>query len=138
MSHVSLSAPGTRGRVARGLDDVCWKHLGDSTVVTGSSQQWMGLGRSGLVMLALADVLEPLLDEPVLGSPYGLSDPGFEFGMTGRRSSTWSGSGTTSRDTTVYRTGHASAKVTIPDPGTVGCTTSAKLPVGQGTHTYGA
>lgn len=34
--------------------------------------------------------------------------------MTGWTSSTWSGSGSASRDTAVYRTGHASAKVTIP------------------------
>lgn len=124
-------------QIARSLDGVYWKYLSDKTVLTGSSQQWMGLGRSGLVMLALADVLEPLLDEPVLGSPYGLTNPGFEFGTTGWRSSTWSGSGTASRDTTVFRTGHASAKVTIPASGTVGYTTSAKLPVDQGAYTYG-
>ncbi|WP_371582041.1 Tat pathway signal protein [Streptomyces sp. NBC_01314] len=125
-------------QIARSLDGVHWKHLADPTVLTGSSQQWMGLGRSGLVMLALADVLEPLLDEPVLGSPYGLTNPGFEFGMTGWKSSTWSGSGTASRDTTVYRTGHAAAKVTIPGAGTVGYSTSAKIPVDRGTYTYGA
>ncbi|MFJ8111423.1 Tat pathway signal protein [Streptomyces sp. NPDC096132] len=125
-------------QIARSLDGVYWKYLGDPTVLTGSSQQWMGLGRAGLVMLALADDLEPLLDEPVLGSPYGLSNPGFEFGTTGWKASTWSGSGTASRDTAVHRTGHASAKVMIPGSGTVGYTTSAKLPVDQGTYTYGA
>ncbi|MGW6909130.1 Tat pathway signal protein [Streptomyces sp. NPDC054940] len=125
-------------QIARSLDGVYWRYLADSTVLTGSSQQWMGLGRSGLVMLALAADLEPLLDEPVLGSPYGLSNPGFEFGTTGWRATTWSGSGTASRDTTVYRTGHASAKVTIPSSGTVGYSTSAKIPVDQGTYTYGA
>lgn len=124
-------------QIARSLDGVYWRYLADSTVLTGSSQQWMGLGRAGLVMLALADDLEPLLDEPVLGSPYGLSNPGFEFGTTGWRATTWSGSGTASRDTTVHRTGHACAKVTIPSSGTVGYSTSAKIPVDQGTHTYG-
>ncbi|GGN22927.1 Tat pathway signal protein [Streptomyces fuscichromogenes] len=125
-------------QAARSLDGVYWKYVADSTVITGSTQQWMGLGRAGLVMLGLADDLKPLLDEPVLGSPYGLSNPGFEFGTTGWKSSTWSGSGTAARDTTVYRTGHASAKITIPGSGTVGYTTSAKLPVDQGTYTYGA
>ncbi|MBE8476064.1 carbohydrate binding domain-containing protein [Streptomyces justiciae] len=125
-------------QIARSLDAVYWKYVADSSVMTGSTQQWMGLGRAGLVMLCLADDLEPLLDEPVLGSPYGLSNPGFEFGTTGWKSSTWSGSGTASRDTTEYRTGHASAKITIPGAGTVGYTTSAKLPVDQGTYTYGA
>ncbi|WP_200301016.1 Tat pathway signal protein [Streptomyces adelaidensis] len=125
-------------QIARSLDGVHWRYLADPAVMTGSSQQWMGLGRSGLVMLALADVLEPLLDEPVIGSPYGLGNPGFEFGTTGWKSSTWSGSGTASRDTTVHRTGHAAAKVTIPVSGTVGYSTSAKIPVDQGTYTYGA
>ncbi|MEV6590096.1 Tat pathway signal protein [Streptomyces acidicola] len=125
-------------QIARSLDGVYWKYVADSTVMTGSSQQWMGLGRAGLVLLGLADELKPLLDEPVLGSPYGLTNAGFEFGTTGWKSSTWSGSGTASRDTTVYRTGHASAKVTIPSAGTVGYTTSAKIPVDQGTYTYGA
>ncbi|WP_460063062.1 carbohydrate binding domain-containing protein [Streptomyces sp. YKOK-I1] len=124
-------------QIARSLDAVHAKYVADPAVMTGSSQQWMGLGRAGLVMLALADDLEPLLDEPVLGTPYGLSNPGFEFGTTGWRSSIWSGSGTASRDTTVYRTGHASAKVTIPASGTVGYTTSARLPVDQGDYTYG-
>ncbi|MES5820496.1 Tat pathway signal protein [Streptomyces sp. RG80] len=125
-------------QIARSLDGIYWKYLTDATVMTGSSQQWMGTGRAGLVLLALADELEPLLDEPVLGSPYGLPNPGFEFGTTGWKSTTWSGSGTASRDTTVHRTGHASAKVTIPASGTVGYSTSAKIPVDQGTYTYGA
>ncbi|MDX3585876.1 carbohydrate binding domain-containing protein [Streptomyces europaeiscabiei] len=125
-------------QIARSLDGVYWKYLADPTVMTGSSQQWMGLGRAGLVVLALADDLEPLLDEPVLGSPHGLTNPGFEFGTTGWTPSTWSGRGTASRDTTVHRTGHASAKVTIPGAGTVGYSTSAKIPVDRGTYTYGA
>ncbi|KUM73277.1 carbohydrate binding domain-containing protein [Streptomyces curacoi] len=133
-AHANIAVP---PQIARSLDGIYWRYRADSAVMTNSSQQWMGLGRSGLVMLALADVLAPLLDEPVLGSPYGLTNPGFEFGTTGWRSSTWSGSGTASRDTTVYRTGHASAKVTVPTAGTVGYTTSARIPVDQGTYTYG-
>lgn len=58
--------------------------------------------------------------------------------MTGWTSSTWSGSGTASRDTTVHRTGNASANVTIPGAGTVGHSTSVKIPVDRGTYTYGA
>jgi hypothetical protein len=134
-AHDNVAVP---SQLARSLDGIYWKYLADSTVMTNSSQQWMGTGRAGLVLLALADELRPLLDEPVLGSPYGLPNPGFEFGTTGWKASTWSGSGTASRDTGVYRTGHASAKVTIPGAGTVGWTTSAKIPVAQGTYTYGA
>ncbi|MFG2965954.1 Tat pathway signal protein [Streptomyces sp. NPDC048288] len=125
-------------QIARSLDGIYWKYDASSTVMTGSSQQWMGLGRLGLVLLGVADDLAPLLDEPVLGSTYGLTNPGFEFGTTGWKASTWTGSGTAARDTTVHRTGHASAKMTVPSSGVVGYTTSTKLPVDQGTYTYGA
>ncbi|WP_105969502.1 carbohydrate binding domain-containing protein [Streptomyces geranii] len=126
------------GQITSSLDAIYWKYLSDVTVMTNSSQQWMGLGRAGLVLLALADELAPLLDEPVIGSPGAISNPGFEYGTSGWRSANWAGSGTTSRDTGVHRTGTASAKVTIPTSGTVGWVTSAKIPVDQGTYTYGA
>ncbi|QFQ95279.1 Tat pathway signal protein [Streptomyces phaeolivaceus] len=125
------------GQITSSLDAIYWKYLSDAKVMTDSSQQWMGLGRAGLVLLALADELEPLLDEPVIGSPGAISNPGFEYGTSGWRSATWAGSGTTSRDTSVHRTGTASAKVTVPSAGTVGWVTSSKIPVDQGTYTYG-
>ncbi|MFI6549319.1 Tat pathway signal protein [Streptomyces prunicolor] len=126
------------GQITSSLDAIYWKYLSDATVMTDSSQQWMGLGRAGLVLLMLADDLEPLLDEPVIGSPGSISNAGFEYGTSGWKPVTWAGSGTASRDTGVHRTGTASAKVTIPGTGTVGWATSSRIPVGQGTYTYGA
>ncbi|WP_327693221.1 Tat pathway signal protein [Streptomyces sp. NBC_00459] len=123
------------------LDGVYWRYVADSTVMTNSSQQWMGLGRMGLVLLQLGDALGPLLDEPVIGSPGTVSNGGFEFGTslpTGWRAVTWAGSGTVGRDTTVARGGSASAKVTIPSSGTVGLAPGSRIPLEQGTYTYGA
>ncbi|GGT23058.1 Tat pathway signal protein [Streptomyces griseoviridis] len=142
-AHGMPSTPAYRStavapQVARSLDGIYWKYTADAAVMTDSSQQWMGLGRAGLVLLCLSDSIQPLLDEPVLGSPYGLTNPGFEIGTTAWRSATWSGSGTASRDTTVHRSGSASAKITIPASGTVGYSTSVKIPVDQGTYIYGA
>ncbi|MDT9697967.1 Tat pathway signal protein [Streptomyces sp. P17] len=129
-------------QITSSLDAVYWKYLADQKVMTDSSQQWMGLGRMGLVLLLTgADALNPLLDEPVIGSPATIANPGFEFGgslPTGWRAVTWSGTGTVTRDTTVARGGAASAKVTIPSSGTVGLAPGARIPLEQGTYTYGA
>ncbi|MBP5860286.1 Tat pathway signal protein [Streptomyces sp. LBUM 1484] len=128
-------------QITSSLDALYWKYLGDRTVMTDSAQQWMGLGRLGLVLLLLGDAYEPLLDEPVIGSPGTLTNAGFEFGTTsptGWRSVTWSGSGTVRRDTTVSRGGTASAKVTVPFAGTVGLAPGARVPLEQGTYAYGA
>lgn len=128
-------------QITSSLDAVYWNHLTNQKMITDSSQQWMGLGRIGLVLLQLGDALKPLLDGPVIGSPGTISNAGFEFGgslPTGWRSATWAGQGTVTRDTTVARGGAASAKVTIPSSGTVGLAHNAKIPVEQGTYTYGA
>ncbi|MFF0083074.1 Tat pathway signal protein [Streptomyces canus] len=129
--------PAVPAQIASSLDAIYWNHLTNGKLITDSSQQWMGLGRAGLVMLALADDLAPLLDEPVIGSPGTNSNPGFEYGTAGWRTVTWSGSGTASRDTGVHRSGTASVTVSIPSSGTVGWATSTRIPVGQGTYSYG-
>ncbi|MEU6355238.1 Tat pathway signal protein [Streptomyces sp. NPDC047072] len=126
-------------QITSSLDAVYWNYLANSKVMTDSGQQWMGLGRAGLVLLQLADALTPLLDEPVIGSPGTIANGGFEFGTslpTGWRAVTWSGQGTVTRDTTVARDGTASAKVTIPVSGTVGLAPGARVPLEQGTYTY--
>ncbi|MDO0916602.1 hypothetical protein QQM39_39025 [Streptomyces sp. DT2A-34] len=125
-------------QITSSLDALYWRYLDNAKMITDSSQQWMGLGRLGLVMLQFQDELKPLLDEPVIGSPGTIANPGFEYGMSGWRSATWGGSGTASRDTEVHRTGTASARITIPSSGVVGWVPQAKVPVGQGTYTYGA
>ncbi|MGW1675637.1 Tat pathway signal protein [Streptomyces sp. NPDC002324] len=128
-------------QITSSLDAVYGRYLADQKVMTDSSQQWMGLGRMGLVLLQIGDALKPLLDEPVIGSPGTIANSGFEFGgalPTGWREVTWAGKGTVTRDTTVARGGAASAKVTIPSSGTVGLAPGARVPLEQGTYTYGA
>ncbi|MFE4800640.1 Tat pathway signal protein [Streptomyces sp. NPDC056708] len=128
-------------QITSSLDALYWKYLGDKKVMTDSAQQWMGLGRLGLVLLLLGDAYTSQLDEPVIGSPGTISNAGFEFGGTSPtswRAVTWAGSGTVSRDTTVSHSGSASAKVTAPSSGTVGLAPGTRVPLEQGTYTYGA
>lgn len=130
-------------QLANSLDAIYWKYVNDPKLIEASSpQQWMGLGRIGQFLMQLRDELTPLLDEPVIGSPGTISNPGFEYGTTlptGWRATTWTGAGTATRDTTVSRAGGtASARITIPSAGVVGLIPVAKIPVDQGTYTYGA
>lgn len=127
-------------QVLQSLDDLYWRYIKDPEGIIQSGQDWlMGIGRIGRIILQLRDELDPHFDEPVVGSPGTVANPGFEYGTTsptGWRSATWNGAGTTARDTTVSRSGTASAKVTIPSSGVVGWVPNAKTKVGQGTYTY--
>ncbi|MFE1879180.1 Tat pathway signal protein [Streptomyces diastatochromogenes] len=132
------------GQIASSLDAIYWQHLSDANVVINSSQQWMGLGRAGLVMLALADELEPLLDEFVIGSPGVIANAGFEHGTDTPQSWTVPGWGKTadaswSRDTTVARRDGASLKVQASQSGGfITVYSTPKTKIGKGRYTYGA
>lgn len=127
------------GQIATSLDGIYWRYLADPKVMTDSNQQWMGLGRAGLVMLMLQDQLQPLYDLPVAGSPGVITNAGFEGGgtmPTGWRQLTFAGSGTATRDTVVKRSGSASAKLSVPASGTIALGPTDRTPIGAGTHTY--
>ncbi|WP_367765539.1 hypothetical protein [Arthrobacter sp. HS15c] len=131
--------PAVPGQVASSLDAIYWRSRTDPKIIRDSNQQWMGLGRLGLVLLQLEKDIKPLFDEPIAGSPGVISNPGFELGGTmpsGWRQATWAGSGTASRDTAVFRSGTAAGKITVPTTGVVGLVTNARIPVGTGTYTY--
>jgi hypothetical protein len=131
--------PAVPTQIASSLDAIYWRTRTDTQTIRDSSQQWMGLGRLGLVLLSLQNEMKPLFDLPVNGSPGVISNPGFELGGTmpnDWRQATWVGTGTASRDTTVFRSGAASGKITVPDTGVVGLVPNAKVPVGPGTYTY--
>lgn len=131
-------------RVLRALDGryMAWKN--DATVMTGSDQQWQGFGRVGLVLALLWEHLGDRLDQKVTGSPYEISNPGFEEGgdtPMGWQVPGWGKSADASwtRDTTVSRSGSASLKVTATAAnGFITVYSSPKTRVGQGTYTYGA
>lgn len=98
-------------RVLRAIDGryLAWK--ADSTVLTGSDQQWQGFGRVGLVLALLWEHLGDRLGERVAGSPYAIANPGFESGggaPTGWEMRGWAtaGGGTWARDTTVSNEEH--------------------------------
>ncbi|MEH0421089.1 Tat pathway signal sequence domain protein [Streptomyces sp. B21-083] len=136
--------PAALDRVLRALDGryMAWKN--DATVMTGSDQQWQGFGRVGLVLALLWENLGDRLDQTVTGSPYEISNPGFEEG--GDTPMGWEvpGWGKTAdadwtRDTTVSRSGSASLKVTASAAsGFITVYASPKTRVGKGTYTYGA
>lgn len=121
---------------------LAWK--ADSTVLTGSDQQWQGFGRVGLVLALLWEYLGDRLDAQVTGSPYAIANPGFESG-TGTPTSWevpgWAsgGGGTWARDTTVSRSGTASLKLGATATGGYSFVYSVpKTHIGHGTYTYGA
>ncbi|MGW3652965.1 Tat pathway signal sequence domain protein [Streptomyces sp. NPDC000878] len=131
-------------RVLQAIDGryLAWKS--DSTVLTGSDQQWQGFGRVGLVLALLWEHLgDDRLGEQVTGSPYGIANPGFESGAD--RPTSWEapgwasgGGGTYARDTTVARTGSASLRLQAATTGGYSYVCSApKTRVGAGTYTYG-
>ena len=136
-------SPAALDRVLRALDGryMAWKN--DAAVMTGSDQQWQGFGRVGLVLALLWEHLGNRLDEKVTGSPYEVSNPGFEEG--GDTPMGWEvpGWGKTAdadwtRDTTVSRSGSASLKVTASAAnGFITVYNSPKTRVGKGTYTYG-
>jgi len=70
----------------------------------------------------------------------GITDvpnPGFEVGLAGWSTGVWRGSGSTAADTTVYRSGTASARVIANANSTVGLNISAnRVLIGQGPHRY--
>ncbi|MGW0949093.1 Tat pathway signal sequence domain protein [Streptomyces sp. NPDC002623] len=131
-------------RVLRAIDGryMAWKN--DASVLTGSDQQWQGFGRVGLVLALLWEHLGDRLDQKVTGSPYEITNPGFEEGADTPAGWTVPGWGRTpdatwSRDTTVARSGSASLKVAATAAnGFVTVFNTAKLQVGSGTTTYSA
>ncbi|WP_406430796.1 Tat pathway signal sequence domain protein [Streptomyces sp. NBC_00631] len=136
--------PQALDRVLQAIDGryLAWK--ADSTVLTGSDQQWQGFGRVGLVLALLWENLGDRLSERVTGSPYAIANPGFEAG--GDTPQAWSApswalstDATCTRDTTVSRSGSASLKLkaTATD-GKVYVYPDAKTKIGSGTYTYGA
>ena len=133
--------PAVPAQVASSMDAIYWRSRTDPKIIRDSTQQWMGLGRLGLVMLQLKEQIVKLLDEPVAGSPGVITNAGFEAGgalPSGWKQTIWTGSGVASRDTTVSRTGGASGKVTVPATGgVVGLGPTARIPVGPGTYSYG-
>ncbi|MCH5676562.1 Tat pathway signal sequence domain protein [Streptomyces gilvus] len=136
--------PAALDRVLQAIDGryMAWKS--DSTVLTGSDQQWQGFGRVGLALALLWENLGDRLGEQVTGSPYAIANPGFESG--GDTPQGWtapsfgiSSDATWVRDTTVSRSGSASLrlKATAAD-GKVYIYPAAKTKIGTGTYTYGA
>jgi len=119
---------------------LAWK--ADPTVLTGSDQQWQGFGRVGLVLAYLWEDIQAELDKDVVTTQDRLVNPGFEVGTTspvGWHQNIWNGSGTASRDTTVFRSGNASAKLTVAGTGgTIGYIANTRVSVGPGTYTYAA
>ncbi|MEU6375391.1 Tat pathway signal sequence domain protein [Streptomyces sp. NPDC046909] len=136
--------PAALERVLRALDGryTAWK--ANSTVLTGSDQQWQGLGRAGLVLALLWERLGNRLDQKVTGSPYDISNPSFEEGASTPIGWEVPGWGRTadanwSRDTTVARSGSASLKVSATaSNGFITVFSSPKTRVGKGTYTFGA
>ncbi|NEB02886.1 Tat pathway signal sequence domain protein [Streptomyces sp. SID13726] len=131
-------------RVLQAIDGryMAWKS--DATVMTGSDQQWQGFGRVGLVLALLWEHLGDRLDIQVTGSPYTLTNPGFETGAdtpTAWQMPGWAtaGGGTWARDTTVHRSGTASLRL---QAGTANgysyVNSTVRVKVGTGTYTYGA
>lgn len=131
-------------RVLQAIDGryMAWK--ADSTVMTGSDQQWQGFGRVGLVLALLWEHLGDRLNERVTGSPYAITNPGFESGAetpTAWQMPGWAtaGGGTWVRDTTVSRSGSASLKLQVTTASGYSYVYSApRTRIGQGTYKYGA
>jgi hypothetical protein len=136
--------PAALERVLRALDGryMAWK--ADATVLTGSDQQWQGLGRVGLVLALLWEHLGNRLDQKVTGSPYDIGNPSFEEGAdtpVGWDVPGWgrTADATWSRDTTVARSGSASLKVSATaSNGFITVFSTPKTRVGKGTYTFGA
>ncbi|GAB2961336.1 hypothetical protein GCM10023080_022040 [Streptomyces pseudoechinosporeus] len=136
--------PAALDRVLRAVDGryMAWKS--DKAVLTGSDQQWQGFGRVGLVLALLWEHLGDRLDEKVTGSPFEISNAGFEEGgdtPMGWLAPSWgqTSGATWSRDTAVSRTGSASLKLQVPaSGGNMFTYSNPKTRVGKGTYTYGA
>ncbi|MFG2727785.1 Tat pathway signal sequence domain protein [Streptomyces canus] len=136
--------PAALDRVLQAIDGryLAWKS--DATVMTGSDQQWQGFGRVGLVLALLWEHLGDRLDAQVTGSPYTITNPGFENGVdtpTAWQMPGWSaaGGGTWARDTTVSRSGTASLKLQVGTANGYSYVNSgARVRIGSGTYTYGA
>ncbi|MFG2466888.1 Tat pathway signal sequence domain protein [Streptomyces canus] len=136
--------PAALDRVLQAIDGryLAWKS--DVTVMTGSDQQWQGFGRVGLVLALLWEHLGDRLDEQVTGSPYAITNPGFENGAdtpTAWQMPGWAaaGGGTWARDTTVARSGTASLKLQAGTTNGYSYVNSgARVKIGSGTYTYGA
>ncbi|WP_433918006.1 Tat pathway signal sequence domain protein [Streptomyces canus] len=136
--------PAALGRVLQAIDGryLAWKS--DATVMTGSDQQWQGFGRVGLVLALLWEHLGDRLDEQVTGSPYAITNPGFENGAdtpTAWQMPGWAaaGGGTWARDTTVSRSGTASLRLQVGTTNGYSYVSSgARVRIGSGTYTYGA
>ncbi|MET7690439.1 Tat pathway signal sequence domain protein [Streptomyces sp. NPDC005483] len=136
--------PQALDRVLQAIDGryMAWKS--DSTVLTGSDQQWQGFGRVGLVLALLWGHLGDRLNAPVTGSPYALTNPGFESGAatpTAWQMPGWAsaGGGIWARDTTVSRSGSASLKLQVGTPtGYSYVASTVRVKIGSGTYTYGA
>ncbi len=123
-----------------------WKR--DSTVLTGSDQQWQGFGRVGLVLALLWEHLGDRLDQQVSGSPYTVANPGFENGSgaaaTGWSVAGWTANGTAARDTTHAHSGTYAMKLVHTAPGTgsgggssIAVNNNTKISLDQGTYEYG-
>ncbi|MCX5257697.1 Tat pathway signal sequence domain protein [Streptomyces canus] len=136
--------PAALDRVLQAIDGryLAWKS--DATVMTGSDQQWQGFGRVGLVLALLWEHLGDRLDAQVTGSPYAITNPGFENGddtPTAWQMPGWAaaGGGTWARDTTVSRSGTASLKLQVGTTNGYSYVNSgARVRIGSGTYTYGA
>ncbi|MDQ0758346.1 Tat pathway signal sequence domain protein [Streptomyces canus] len=136
--------PAALDRVLQAIDGryLAWKS--DATVMTGSDQQWQGFGRVGLVLALLWEHLGDRLDAQVTGSPYTITNPGFENGAgtpTAWQMPGWAaaGGGTWARDTTVSRSGTASLKLQVGTTNGYSYVNSgARVKIGSGTYTYGA
>ncbi|MDT0317033.1 Tat pathway signal protein [Streptomyces millisiae] len=130
-------SPAVPAQIVQSVDDLYRRSLTNPSVIEGN---WMGASIAGQFLLQLREDLLSRLDAPLTGDPGVLNNPGFDDGHahpTGWRTHTWSGSGTTVRDTDVTRDGGtASARITIPSSGVVGLVPHARVPVAQGSHTY--
>jgi hypothetical protein len=101
---------------------LAWKQ--DSTVLTGSDQQWQGFGRVGLVtsLLWAEPAFQNAISKTVSAGGTSVVNPGFEVGSTtpvGWQRQPWAGDGAVTRDTTTSHSGSASLKVVATTGNTV-------------------
>ncbi|WP_405560328.1 Tat pathway signal sequence domain protein [Streptomyces canus] len=136
--------PAALDRVLQAIDGRYLAWRSDATVMTGSDQQWQGFGRVGLVLALLWEHLGDRLDAQVTGSPYAITNPGFENGAdtpTAWQMPGWAaaGGGTWARDTTVSRSGTASLRLQVGTTNGYSYVNSGvRVRIGSGTYTYGA
>lgn len=130
-------------RTLQAIDGRYYAWQANPTVLTGSDQQWQGFGRIGLVLALLWEQLGTRLDQQVTGSPYSITNGGFENGSgataTGWSVAGWTANGTASRDSTYAHSGTYSMKLVHNATGAnaIAVNNNTKVSLDQGAYEYG-